>query len=241
MKKLFLFSLLISVLVSSCVNFGGKRAKGNGNIVKQEREVDAFDEVEVSGALDVYVRQGDQRSVSIEGDENLLKYIVTKNEGDRLEVRTKSGYNLRPTKKMKIFVTSPEFTKLDVSGACNIIGENKISARESLEMEVSGAGDINMEADAPDLKASISGSGKIDLKGRTQDFDLNLSGAAKARCFDLMSENTRVDISGAGSAEVYASVKLDAEVSGAGNVRYKGNAANVQQKISGAGSVKKVD
>jgi hypothetical protein len=241
MKKLALFSLVISILFSSCINFGGKRVKGDGNIVKQDREVDVFDEVHVSGALDVYVRQGEQRSVSIEGDENLMKYIITKNEGDKLEVRTKSGYNIRPTQKMKIYVTSPEFTRLDVSGACNIIGENKISASEKLELEVSGAGDISMEADAPDLKASISGSGKVDLKGRTQDFDLELSGAAKATCFDLMSENTRVEISGAGSAEVYASVKLDAHVSGAGNVRYKGSAGNVQQKISGAGSVKKVD
>jgi len=31
-----------------------------------------------------------------------------------------------------------------------------------------------------------------------------------------------VDISGAGTAEVYASVKLDAQVSGAGDVNYKG-------------------
>ena len=50
-----------------------------------------------------------------------------------------------------------------------------------------------------------------------------------------------MDISGAGSAEVYASVKLDAEVSGAGTVRYKGNATNVSQHVSGAGSVNKVE
>jgi hypothetical protein len=56
-----------------------------------------------------------------------------------------------------------------------------------------------------------------------------------------MAENTKVDISGAGSAEVFASVKLDAHVSGAGKVRYKGDAANVQQQVSGAGSVKKAE
>lgn len=241
MKKILLFSLMISVLASSCVYFGGKRARGNGNIIKENRSVDDFNAVEVHGALDVYVTQGDQKGVRIEGDENLMKYIITESHGNRLEVRTKSGYNLRPSKKMKIYVTSPQFTHLDVSGACNIIGENKITSADKLELEVSGAGDIRMEADAPDLKASISGSGKVDLAGRTQNFDLDLSGAGKATCFDMMSENTRVEISGAGSAEVFASVKLDARVSGAGSVKYKGNATNVQQQISGAGSVKKVD
>jgi hypothetical protein len=241
MKKILLFSLMISVLVISCNNFGGKRVRGNNNIVKVERSVDDFNAVEVHGALDVYVSQGDQKAVRIEGDENLVKYIITESHGNRLEVRTKEGYNLRPSKKMKIFVTSPQFKHLDVSGACNIYGENRITSSDMLELEVSGAGDIRMEADAPELKASISGSGKIDLKGRTQNFEVDLSGAGKATCFDLLSENTKVEISGAGSAEVFASVKLDAQVSGAGKVRYKGNAANVQQQVSGAGSVKKAD
>jgi Putative auto-transporter adhesin, head GIN domain len=79
------------------------------------------------------------------------------------------------------------------------------------------------------------------MKGQTRDFRLRLSGAGKARCYDLMSENTSVDISGAGSAEVFASVALDADVSGAGSVRYKGNAARVNQQVSGAGSVKKAE
>jgi hypothetical protein len=241
MKKILLFSLMISVLAGSCVNFGGKRAKGNGNIITENRSVDDFNAVEVHGALDVYVSQGDQKSVRIEGDENLMKYIITENHGDRLEVRTKSGYNLRPSKKMKIYVRSPEFTHLDVTGACSIIGENKITSSDKLKLEVSGAGDIRMETNVPDLKASISGSGKIDLKGMTKNFEMDLSGAGKATCFDLMAENTKVDISGAGSAEVFASVKLDAHVSGAGKVRYKGDATNVQQQVSGAGSVKKAE
>jgi len=36
-------------------------------------------------------------------------------------------------------------------------------------------------------------------------------------------------------------MKLDASVSGAGNVTYKGNAASVNQHISGVGSVNKVN
>jgi hypothetical protein len=98
-----------------------------------------------------------------------------------------------------------------------------------------------MEVDAPRIKAEVSGSGSIYLKGQTKDVYLDLTGAGHAHCFDLLSESTKVDISGAGSAEVYASVKLEADVSGAGNVKYKGNATDVKQNVSGAGSVQKVD
>ena len=66
------------------------------------------------------------------------------------------------------------------------------------------------------------------------------SGSSHFRCFDLMAEIVSVDISGAGDAEVFASVKLDVDVSGAGSVKYKGN-ATVSQKVSGSGSVSKVE
>ena len=85
----------------------------------------------------------------------------------------------------------------------------------------------------------LSGSGQINLKGETQNFRLDLSGAADAKCFDLLSEYTSVHISGAGAAEVFASVRLEAKVSGAGAVQYKGNPSFVTQNVTGAGSVKK--
>lgn len=242
MKKIGLILLVISFFGGSCVFINGKRKRGNGNIVTVERSVGTFNDVHVSGAIDVYVTQGERKPVKIEGDENLLEYIEVLNDGDHeLKIRTKRGINLRPTKKMKVYISSPEFKKLRVSGACNIIGENKISSNDQISLSVSGAGDIRMEADAPKIDAGISGSGNVDLRGNTRDFELDLSGAGKARCYDLLSENADIEISGAGSAEVYASVRIDAHVSGAGNIRYKGNAAIGEQRISGAGSVKKVE
>jgi len=241
MKKFVLLLLPVSMLFASCLYFGGKKVKGNGHIETDERSVSSFHSVEVRGAIDVYVSQGALQPVKIETDENLLKYVEVEQHGEKVVIKNRHGYNIRPTQKVKVFVTSPDYRSLQVSGACNIIGQTKISTSEALDLSVSGAGDIKMEVDAPKLSADISGSGTVDLKGQTKDFELGLSGAGKARCFEMLSENTEVDISGAGSADVYASVKLDAEVSGAGSVKYKGNASNVNQQVSGAGSVKKAD
>jgi hypothetical protein len=97
-----------------------------------------------------------------------------------------------------------------------------------------------MDVNAPAISAEVSGAGAVNLKGETKTFDLTLTGAGKAHCYELLSENTKVDISGAGDADVYASVKLNAEVSGAGSVTYKGGGTS-NSHVSGAGSVKKVD
>jgi len=241
MRKHLPILLALSLVFGSCHNFMGKRIHGDGNIRTESRSVSDFKNVEVSGALNVYVSQGKDRSLKIEGDANLLPYIEVSQDGDQIRVRTRPGFNLQPTQDMKIYVSSPVYSNIDVSGACNIIGQTKLVNSEDLELHVSGAGDIKMEVDAPSLKARVSGSGSIDLKGQTKDVELDLTGAGNAHCYELQAENTKVEISGAGEAEVFASVKLEASVSGAGSVSYKGNAKDVSQHVSGAGSVTKVN
>ena len=233
--------LAILLFLASCQGFMGKRVHGNGNIRTEDRQVANFKKVEVGGAAKVLVSQGDHASVKIEADENLLPYMEVSQEGDKIYIREKQGFHLLPTHDIRIYVTAPVFSNIDASGACDILGQTKITNPESLEMHVSGAGDIKMEIDAPRLTAEVTGSGSVYLKGQTKDVSLDLTGAAHAHCYELMAENAKVQISGAGSAEVYASVKLDAEVSGAGDVNYKGNATNVSQHVSGAGSVHKAE
>jgi hypothetical protein len=241
MRKYFWMLAVLPFLLGSCRYMWGKRVRGNGIIKTEEHSVSSFKDVEVSGSINVYVSQGDIQPVRIEGDENLLKYIEVAQEGNKVIVREQPGYNLEPTGDLKVYVRAPVYNTIDVSGAGDIIGQMKIVNPENLELHTSGAGDIKMEIDAPSLSAEISGAGSINLKGQTRDVNLGLSGAGHAHCFDLLAENTKVDISGAGSAEVYASVRLDAQVSGAGSVSYKGNAATVKQNVSGVGSVNKVN
>ena len=241
MKNLFFLLMIVALTATSCNYIMGKRVKGNGNIKTTEHPVGSFKNVEVSGAIDLYVAQGDTKPVKIETDENLLQYIEVVQEGNRIVVKSRDGINLQPTSKIKVYVTSPVYNDIDVSGASNITGQTRIVNTENIKLDVSGAGDINMDVDAPAINAEVSGAGSVNLKGQTKTFDLTLTGAAKARCYELLSENTKVDISGAGEADVFASVKLDAQVSGAGNVTYKGGATNVAQQVSGDGSVKKAD
>jgi len=162
-------------------------------------------------------------------------------QGDELVIREKQGFNLDPSDKIKIFLTAPVYNKIDLSGAGTINSDGKITNPEDMEIKVSGAGDVRMELKAPSVHLDLSGAGSVALKGDTKDLDLNLSGAGSAHCFDLLTEDTKVRLSGVGNAEVYASVSLDAHVSGVGDVKYKGGATNVSQQVSGVGSIKKVD
>jgi hypothetical protein len=239
MKKLYFLYFFIFLGLFSC-RFMGKRIHGNGVIKSTEKTVSSFKNVEADGNIKLMVIQGDLKPVRIECDENLLSYIEVIQEGDLVKIETRRGFNLIPTGNINVYVTSPVYKSIEVSGSSDIVGQTKITSTGELSLQASGAGDIQMETDAPRITTGISGSGSIRLKGQSRDLDIDLSGAGHAYCYELLTENTNVRISGAGSAEVYASVTLKAEVSGAGNISYKGN-ASVSQQITGAGSVKKAE
>ncbi|HWB93133.1 MAG TPA: head GIN domain-containing protein [Puia sp.] len=235
------FLLALPLFIASCDGVGGKRVHGNGNVKTDDRSVSSFKAIDLRVSGDIYLTEGDHPAIKLEGDDNLLQLIEVEQHGDEVVVRSRDGVNLVPSNNLKIYVTTPVFDKIAASCACNIESDSRITSPDGLEMHLSGAGNIKMEVDAPRVAVSLSGAGDIHLKGQTKDLSLDLSGAGDAKCYDLLAENTDVSISGIGSAEVYASVKLTASVSGAGSVEYKGNAANVEQHVSGAGSVHKVD
>ena len=237
MKKYLLLTAPLFIF-SSCLHWG-KRVRGDGNIQAKEVTVSSFNELHVSGSVSVYILQGDLKPVKIEADENLLPYIEVKQDGDELTIKNKDDFDLISGGDMKIYITAPSFHSIELSGAGDILTENPITNPDPLELDLSGAGDIKMDISAPKLTAQISGVGSIYLKGVAVDADFDVSGAGSAHCYGLTADNVSATISGVGSAEVHADKKLEADVSGVGSIHYKGNATDIDQHVSGAGSVSK--
>ena len=242
MKRIFLFSLFAVLIFSSCRYLGGKRVGGNGHIVTRDHTVGQFQRVDVSGAIDVYVKQdSSQQPVRVETDENLQDLVEIRESNGVLYISPVDHYNLDPTKQLKVYVSAPLFKGFGVSGASRLYSENKLTSSETLDIDLSGASEIKIDVKAPRINSEISGASSAVLTGETKDLNANGSGASNYKCFDLMTENTTVDISGACSADVFASIKLDVQASGASEVKYRGAAANVKQDLSGASGMKKVD
>jgi hypothetical protein len=239
MKHFIVLSTLV-IFFTSCNYVFRNQVHGDGSIKTENRTAGQFNSIDVSSSIDVYVKQDSVASIKIEADENLMEYIQAINDGDVLRIHPENGYNLRPSKRIKVYVSSPAYKSFEASGACNIYSENKITSPGMVTIDLSGSCDAKLDLNAPKVSADLSGACNIELKGETKEFKVGGSGSTGIRSMDLLAENVDVDISGAGDAEVYASVKLNVEVSGAGSVKYKGN-ATVSQSVSGAGSVKKVE
>jgi Putative auto-transporter adhesin, head GIN domain len=239
MKKLLAFSLIGSIVLYSC-NFSSNGIKGNGVLKTESRSATGFNGLQVSGSTDVYIKQDSVFSVKVEAEENLLQYIVTETKGNILYIHQEEGTSLSTSKPIKVYLSGPSFNNFGASGACNIYSENKITSADAVTINLTGSSDAKLELKAPAVDADLAGSGTIALKGETKELKIDGSGSTDIKCFDMLSENTSVSLSGSANAEVFASVKLEVHASGSADIKYKGNCA-VSQDINGAGSVKKVE
>lgn len=235
----FLFVSLLTGMTSlfaGCDIVGG--IKGDGNVLKETRQVKSFDAIDVSGGFDIVLKQGTAESVTVEADANLLPVIRTEVTGNTLVIETKKPVN-RPT-VMKVYVTVVNLKAIDVSGAVDIETDGRLSVPE-LFIDGSGASDSDMELAVDRLKLDLSGASKMKFRGAARDVEMDLSGASDIFAYDLLAENYDLEISGAGNAQINVSKRIRAEISGAGSVRYKGSPSQVDQSVSGAGSIKKAD
>jgi len=221
----------------------GKKIKGNGKIVTVERSTSDYDEVAVSGWFDVLLVNGNEGKISIEGEENLLEYLITEVKDDKLVIKPKKGYYLSPSswKSGGITVTVPVENIRDVSlsGSGDIMGKTKLKA-DIFKTSMSGSGDITLDIEANDLEVSMSGSGDINLKGKAEDLEVSISGSGDVKAYELDAENVDATVSGSADIKVTVSGTLKARVSGSGDIYYKGD-PKVESKTSGSGDVTKTN
>lgn len=241
-RAIYLFTAALSLAFISASNsaclYMMESEDGNGHVVKQERDVSPFQAVRVGGSFEVSLIQGEKESLVIEADENLMEFISTKVDGHTLIVETEK--NLRDYDRLRLFITFRELKLIDLSGAVNLYGDNKLSFGD-LILETSGATEVTLDLEASSLSIGSSGASHIILEGRCPDASLESSGASELKAEDLETEKFTLNISGAGEATVFVTNTLDVSVSGASHIRYKGSPETIHQETSGASSISKIE
>lgn len=240
MKKLsvLLFAGFISL---SCSAQWGKTIKGNGNNVTIERNTGDYDGVAVSGWFDVDLVSGNEGEITLEGEENLLEYIITEVKDGKLVIKTEKGVNLKSSNwKSGIHITIPveSISHVALSGSGDIVSKTKIKA-DKFSTAMSGSGDITLDIDSNSISASMSGSGDISLSGKTTDFEATISGSGDIEAYNLEADNVDATVSGSADIQVTANKSLKARVSGSGDISYRGNPEKVNTKTSGSGDISK--
>jgi hypothetical protein len=235
LKHVFVLLALVITCSSHAQWWGGKKVKGNGNMTTTSRSTGDYDGIKCAGSLDYILVKGDEGKLTIQGEENLLEYIITEVKGNTLIVKVENNVNLKPSwnKTIKITIPFRDINRVSLSGSGDLWNEDTINA-EDLEVSLSGSGDVILNVKTTTLDGSISGSGDLTVTGATKTFEASVSGSGDFHGFSLEANNTIVSVAGSGDAEVVSNESLKARVAGSGDIEYRGNPK--KEDTNGAGS-----
>ncbi len=225
------------VIILAILFLGACRYRsGSGNIITEKRTVGSFRSLSVSGGFEVELRQGATEELTIEADDNLIKYIETDVVNGQLRIEM-DNMNLRNA-HLKVFITAPAVNKIKASAAAEIDVKDGLRSANQIELDASSGGNITSVVDAPKVIAEASSGGELNLSGRTRDLKANSSSGSSINAKELLSEYTKASASSGAAARVHASVSLDANASSGGNVNYVGG-GSVKKSASSGGAVEK--
>lgn len=229
----FYFLMLLWVMATACETVVTER--GNGQIESQKRTLENFKEIHLKGNYQVNLKQGAQPQLVIVTDENLLDYIDSWVEDEVLIIEDQE--KIASKEGIKLFITFPDLEAIQSTKASVIKSEDVITT-DNFELQVSGAGLVELELEVGEFHLDLPGAGLVKLKGKADFVGLTLSGLGNLEAFDLESNTCVVDVSGVGGAQLNVKENLKASVNGIGGIRYKGD-PQVEDHVSGIGTIKK--
>lgn len=191
------------------------RIRGSGHVVTVSRPVAAFDAVSAAGAVRVIVERTGYEDVTVTAEDNLLPYLRTEVRDGVLHIGPSPGVRLDPRREIVVHVESWEV------------------------VEVSGSGAVAMEVElgwVPELWVTLSGASELVAWGSAGRQNVTVSGASRFDALDLEADLAFLNVSGASEALVWVHDRLEADVSGASQVRFRGNPV-VVASTSGASTV----
>ncbi len=211
-------------------------------IVTEKRDVHDFNQVALQGIGQILLVQGDQESLTIEAEQDLLSKIKSEVEGDKLVLGWKSWLdNILSFGDHKIIfhVGMKRVNGVSIAGMGSL-GAQRIQT-DQCELRVSGSGELAVEQlTAQGLDLHISGSGHATLGGKADTVNIHVSGSGKVKAANMQTQEADVQISGSGDVELAVARKLNVSISGAGDVKYLGE-PQVTQHITGVGHIDKLN
>ena len=211
--------------------------------VSERRELGEFDYISMRGIGKMFISQGKEQSVVIEGDKVAVSHITTNVTDGKLVIdigrdwveKISAGFDFISNNDIRINITLKDIKELEVAGAADIeTGEIKTDA---LYLKLVGASNLKVSGlKANSLKTEIPGAGKVQVEGKVKDQSVTLAGAGNFSGHKLESETAKVVLSGVGSAQLWVKKELDVTIAGVGSVEYYGS-PTIKQSIAMLGKI----
>ena len=260
-----LIALVTILVTSSCRVHSTQEEFGPSR--KQNVAVADFDEIDLSGGLQVVYAEGTTPKVTVEGPEKLIGYVKVVQKGKRLYFSCKPLPNKgprigkNPIDLITITIQSKSLRRVEVSGACDLKAKH-VQTADDFKLKASGASDLELgtlrcakahiEADGAsdididhiacgEVNLQSSGASDIQLKNvESRELNARLGGASELEASLTGVETIKADLSGASEADLKfnnCGTTL-LSASGASNVNLSGTIRSLTKNVGTGSNVK---
>jgi hypothetical protein len=258
MKRLLHLLLLVLLLAASGLLAACQSATvtDSGEMTSWEFDFADFTRLDISHSFVVDIQPADEFRISVQVDRAVFEYLVVEKRGDTLHIGLENG-NTYINTTQRATITLPSLKQVTLSGASQAtIGV--FAGAPSLELDLSGASQAELATDnlqqatfdlsgasrvngslgAAVFKLKMSGASSVNLDGNAPDLDVNASAGSTVDLKDLPATTARINLSGASTAFVDVSDRIDATLSGASVVTYLGSPKMGNLDISGGSTIR---
>lgn len=204
----------------------------SGKIITKDFSIKSFDGIRAEGLYELVLTQGDNESVKIEADDNVMDLFSVTNEGSTLAITMpkmkNNDINFSDKKENKnlrwnVYVVFKQIKNLDVAVIGNVSSESVMKS-SAFNLDSKNVGNVNLKLNADKLTVNNKGVGNITLLGSATDASIKNKGVGEFEGSDLLVQTMNIDNTGVGNANVNVSKDLSVKQSFLGKVNNKGNA-----------------
>lgn len=203
----------------------------------QKRMLPDFTQLNANVSTTVYLQKADAPYILISQDDS------TKSADIKAEV-SNGTLMIRSSKNgempAKITVGYLTLNGIEGNGAVNIKTMEVLST-DRLELDLNGAAKCKMDLSVNIVSANASGAATINVSGNCNKMEAIISGAASLKAEGLVTQDANINTSGASTAKVNVTNKLEGNASGASSLKFTGEPKETQINQSGASSIKRMD
>jgi hypothetical protein len=213
--------------------------KGQGSVENRQLELPPIQEVEVNGNFRVNLVQAPaqhQQSIEVRGEPNILNELRTEVVNGRWRIEFRNC--VRRHERVEVHINLHELRAVSLNGSGTIMFQNKINA-STVNVQQNGSGTIYLDLAANKLITNKSGSGELMGVGTVEEHHLNMAGSGKVSLFNLQTDDSHVNLTGSGTAEIAVGRTLHVTIDGSGSVFYTGSPTLSSTSIRGSGKVVK--
>lgn len=171
--------------------------------------------------LNIY-RSKDTRVIA-SGRENDIRHVNMHVDGDELVLDLDEHFPRwnQDLREITVNISVPELEHIRLGGASK--ASIKGFDEDNLEFDLSGAANVDADIHVRSLTVNVEGAAKISLNGDGDNLSGKVNGASTLNAFDYEVKSADLNVSGASTARVHASEALEAEATGFGKIRYRGD------------------